>query len=119
MHGLTGQRVLMRIHIGESDRWEGRPLYEAIVALLRERHYAGCTVTRAIMGFGASARVHTDRLLRLSADLPLVVECVETAERIDQVLPELDRMIGGGLITLEQVHVIMYRPAGAAESESA
>jgi len=119
MHGLTGQRVLMRIHIGESDRWEGRPLHEAIVALLRERHYAGCTVTRAIMGFGASARVHTDRILRLSADLPLVVECVETAERIDQVLPELDRMIGGGLITLEQVRVIMYRPAGAAESESA
>ena len=119
MHGLTGQRVLMRIHIGESDRWEGRPLYEAIVALLRERHYAGCTVTRAIMGFGASARVHTDRILRLSADLPLVVECVETAERIDQVLPELDRMIGGGLITLEQVRVIMYRPAGASETESA
>ena len=114
MHGLTGERVLMRIHIGESDRWEGRPLYEAIVALLRSRHYAGCTVTRAIMGFGASARVHTDRILRLSADLPLVVECVETAERIDAILPELDRMLGGGLITLEQVRVIMYR-AGEVE----
>ena len=114
MHGLTGERVLMRIHIGESDRWEGRPLYEAIVALLRSRHYAGCTVTRAIMGFGARARVHTDRILRLSADLPLVVECVETAERIDAILPELDRMLGGGLITLEQVRVIMYR-AGEVE----
>ena len=114
MHGLTGERVLMRIHIGEGDRWEGRPLYEAIVALLRSRHYAGCTVTRAIMGFGASARVHTDRILRLSADLPLVVECVETAERIDAILPELDRMLGGGLITLEQVRVIMYR-AGEVE----
>ena len=109
MHGLTGERVLMRIHIGESDRWHGRPLYEAIVELLRTRHYAGCTVTRAIMGFGATARVHTDRILRLSADLPLVIECVETAERVDAVLPELDAMIGGGLITLEKVNVIMYR----------
>ena len=118
MHGLAGDRVLMRIHIGESDRWEGRPLYEAIVALLRSRHYAGCTVTRAIMGFGASARVHTDRILRLSADLPLVVECVETAERIDEIVPELDRMIGGGLITLEKVRVIMYRPGDTAGAEA-
>ena len=111
MHGLVGERVLMRIHIGESDRWHGRPLHEAIVELLRERHYAGCTVTRAILGFGASARVHTDRILRLSADLPLVVECVESAERIDAILPELDTMIGGGLITLEKVNVIVYRPS--------
>ncbi|MFL5577218.1 MAG: DUF190 domain-containing protein [Gemmatimonadaceae bacterium] len=101
----------MRIHIGESDHWHGRPLYEAIVALLRERHYAGATVTRAIMGFGATARLHTDRILRLSADLPLVVECVETEERIDAILPELDSMIGGGLITLEKVNVIVYRPS--------
>ena len=116
MHGLTGERVLMRIHIGESDRWHGRPLYEAIVELLRTRHYAGCTVTRAIMGFGATARVHTDRILRLSADLPLVIECVETAERIDAVLPELDAMLGGGLITLEKVNVIMYRAAEGKEA---
>ena len=116
MHGLTGERVLMRIHIGESDRWQGRPLYESIVELLRARHYAGCTVTRAIMGFGASARVHTDRILRLSADLPLVVECVETAEKIDAILPELDAMIGGGLITLEKVKVIMYRAAPAPDA---
>lgn len=115
MHGLTGERVLMRIHIGESDRWHGRPLYEAIVELLRTRHYAGCTVTRAIMGFGATARVHTDRILRLSADLPLVIECVETAERIDAVLPELDAMLGGGLITLEKVNVIMYRARDGKE----
>lgn len=110
MHGLTGERVLMRIHIGESDHWHGRPLYEAIVELLRERHYAGATVTRAIMGFGATARVHTDRILRLSADLPLVVECVDTEEKIGAILPELDAMIGGGLITLEKVRVIVYRP---------
>jgi PII-like signaling protein len=110
MHGLVGERVLMRIHIGESDRHQGKPLHEAIVALLRERHLAGATVIRAIMGFGATARVHSDKILQLSTDLPLVVECVDTDEKIDAVLPELDAMIGGGLITLEKVRVIVYRP---------
>jgi PII-like signaling protein len=110
MHGLSGERVLMRIHIGESDRWEGRPLHDAIVALLRERHFAGATVLRGITGFGATARVHTDRILRLSLDLPMVVECVDTQEKIDEILPVLDRMLGGGLITLEKVKVITYRP---------
>ncbi len=109
MHGLTGERVLMRIHIGERDRHDGKPLYEAIVNLLRERHYAGATVTRAVMGFGATARLHTDKVLRLSVDLPIVVECVDTEEKIQAILPELDRMIGGGLITLEKVKVIVYR----------
>jgi len=109
MHGLTGERVLMRIHIGERDRHEGRPLYEAIVNLLRTRHYAGATVSRAIMGFGATARLHTDKVLRLSVDLPIVVECVDTEEKIEAILPELDQMIGGGLITLEKVRVIVYR----------
>jgi PII-like signaling protein len=110
MHGLRGERVLMRIHVGERDRYEGKPLHVAIVELLRGRHYAGATVTRAIMGFGASSVLHTDRIQVLSLDLPIVVECVETAERIDAILPELDEMIGGGLITLERVDVIMYRP---------
>jgi PII-like signaling protein len=110
VHGFKGQRVLMRIHIGERDKFEGKPLYAAIVELLRRRHYAGATVTRAIMGYGASSRVHSDRIEVLSLDLPIVVECVETAERIDAVLPELDEMIGGGLITLERVDVIVYRP---------
>ncbi len=110
MHGLVGERVLMRIHIGERDKWHGKPLYEAIVSLLRERHYAGATVFRAIMGFGATARLHTDKVLRLSLDLPLVIECVDTEEKINAVLPELDGMIGGGLITLEKARVIMYRP---------
>jgi hypothetical protein len=109
MHGLTGERVLMRIHIGERDRHDGKPLYEAIVNLLREKHYAGATVTRAVMGFGATARLHTDKVLRLSIDLPIVVECVDTEEKIQAILPELDRMIGGGLITLEKVKVIVYR----------
>ena len=111
MHGFTGERTLMRIHLGERDRYRGTPLYEAIVMLLRERHYAGATVYRAIMGFGASAHVRSDRIEVLSLDLPVIVEVVETEERIQAILPELDQMIGGGLITLETVRVIMYRPA--------
>jgi PII-like signaling protein len=110
MHGLVGERTLMRIHIGERDKFHGKPLYEAIVMLLRERHYAGATVFRAIMGFGATARLHTDKVLRLSVDLPLVIECVDTEDKINAILPELDRMIGGGLITLEKARVIVYRP---------
>lgn len=109
MHGLVGERTLMRIHIGERDKWQGKPLYEAIVTLLRERHYAGATVFRAIMGFGATARLHSDKVLRLSIDLPLVVECVDTEEKISAILPELDTMIGGGLITLEKARVVIYR----------
>ena len=110
MQGLTGERTLMRIHLGERDKYEGRPLYEAIVHLLRTRGFAGATVFRGIMGFGASARVHTEKVLRLSLDLPIVVECVDTEERIQEILPELDSMIGGGLITLERARVIAYRP---------
>ncbi|HTK41191.1 MAG TPA: DUF190 domain-containing protein [Gemmatimonadales bacterium] len=110
MHGFKGERTLMRIHIGERDRYHGKPLYEAIVELLRARQYAGATVFRAIMGFGASSTIRTDRLELLSLDLPIVVECVDTEERIEAILPELDEMIGGGLITLERARVIMYRP---------
>jgi len=110
MHGLQGERVLMRIHIGERDKHGGRPLHEAILHLLRRQHLAGATVLRAIAGFGATARLHTDKVLRLSVDLPIVIECVDTEEKVNAVLPELDRMIGGGLITLEKVRVIAYRP---------
>ena len=110
MHGFKGERTLMRIHIGERDKYQGHPLYQAIVYLLRERHYAGATVLRGIMGFGASSKVHTDRIEILSLDLPIVIECIETEERIQEVLPVLDEMIGGGLITLERAKVIMYRP---------
>ena len=109
MHGFAGERVLMRIHIGESDKIKGRPLYQEIVELLRRKHYAGATVFRGIMGFGANSRIHTDRFLELSPDLPIVIECVETQDRIDAVLPEIDGMIGGGLITLERANVIVYR----------
>lgn len=110
MHGFEGERTLMRIHIGERDKYKGKPLYQAIVEVLREREFAGATVLRAIMGFGASARVRTDRIEVLSLDLPIVVEVVDTEEKIQDVLPELDAMIGGGLITLERARVIVYRP---------
>ncbi len=110
MHGLKGERVLMRIHIGERDKFKGEPLYWAIVQLLRKRHYAGATVTRGIMAFGASSRIHAAKFLELSLDLPIVIECVETQENIDAILPELDTMVSGGLITLERVNVIAYRP---------
>ena len=109
MQGFKGERVLMRIHIGEGDRYEGQPLYRRIVELLRSRHYAGATVMRGIMGFGATSKLHTDRFLELSTDLPIVIECIETEERIEAILPELDGMLGGGLITLERARVIMYR----------
>lgn len=114
MHGFMGDQTLMRIHIGERDTYHGQPLYRAIVELLRQRHYAGATVYRAIMGFGASARLRTDRLELLSLDLPVIVECVESDDRIQAILPELDQMIGGGLITLEAVRVIVYRPETSA-----
>jgi PII-like signaling protein len=109
MHGLSGDGTLMRIHIGERDKHDGKPLYAAIVELLRARGLAGATVTRAIMGFGATARLHTDSVLRLSLDLPIVVECVDAEEKIQTVLPGIDAMMGGGLITLERVRVIAYR----------
>jgi uncharacterized protein len=118
MHGFKGERVLMRVHVGESDKFNGKPLYQEIVQLLRRRKYAGATAFRAIMGFGASSKLHTDRFLELSTDLPVIIECVETEERIMAILPELDNMIGGGLITLERARVIMYRPHKPEEEEA-
>lgn len=115
MHGLIGERVLMRVHVGEADKYQGKPLYQAIVELLRQRGFAGATVLRAIMGFGASARIHSDRVLRLSLDLPIIIECVDTDEKIQSVIPVLDEMIGGGLITLEKANVIIYRPQEPAD----
>ena len=118
MHGLKGERVLMRIHIGERDKYRGKPLYQEIVELLRSRHYAGATVLRGIMGFGASSKLHTDRFLELSMDLPLVIECIETEEKIEAILPELDEIIGGGLITLERAKVILYRAEVPADKRT-
>ena len=116
-HRFKGDRTLMRIFIGESDKHDGKPLYEALLELFRSRGLAGATVLRGIAGFGASAKVHTEKVLRFSLDLPIVVEVVETQEAIDAVLPDLDRMIGGGLITLERAKVIMYRPADVRPSQ--
>ncbi|HTT33597.1 MAG TPA: DUF190 domain-containing protein [Methylomirabilota bacterium] len=108
---FEGERTLMRIHIGESDKWHGKPLHEAIVEMLRKEGFSGATVIRGVAGYGSSSVYHTDKLLRLSQDLPLIVEVVEYTERIEQILPRLDEMVGGGLITLEKVRVILYRPA--------
>jgi len=106
---LSGQGKLLRIFIGESDHWHGKPLYAAIVERLREHGLAGATVIRGIEGFGAHSHLHTSRLLRLSADLPLVIEVVDQEERIRSVLPMLDEMVTGGMVTLETVEVIAYR----------
>jgi PII-like signaling protein len=108
---FEGERTLMRIHIGESDKWHGKPLYEAIVEMLRKENFSGVTVLRGVAGYGGSSVYHTDKLLRLSQDLPIILEIVETTERIEQVLPRLDAMVEGGLITLEKVRVILYRAA--------
>lgn len=101
--------VLLRIFIGESDRWEHKPLYEAIVLKAREAHLAGATVLRGPMGFGKASRLHTAKILRLSDDLPLVIEIVDSEEKINAFLPQLNAMIGGGLVTLENVKVVQYR----------
>jgi uncharacterized protein len=106
---FEGERTLMRIHIGESDKWHGKPLYEAIVEMLRKEGFSGVTVLRGVAGYGGSSVYHTDKILRLSQDLPIVLEIVETTERIEQILPTLDAMVEGGLITLEKVRVILYR----------
>ena len=105
---------LLRIFIGESDRWGGKPLYEAIVIKARELHMAGATVLRGPMGFGAHSRMHTAKILRLSEDLPIVIEIVDAREKIDELLPQIDEMVEEGLVTLEQVRVIKYRANGAA-----
>lgn len=108
---IPHEAVLLRIFIGESDRWQHKPLYEAIVLAAREGHLAGATVLRGPMGFGKASRVHTAKILRLSMDLPLVIEIVDSEEKIDAFLPVLEGMMGGGMVTLENVRVIHYRDA--------
>jgi hypothetical protein len=112
---IPNDAVLLRIFLGESDRWEHKPLYEAIVLKAREAHLAGATVLRGPMGFGKSSRLHTAKILRLSMDLPLVIEIVDSEENIHSFLPTLDKMMGGGLVTLEKVKVLHYR-AGETKS---
>jgi PII-like signaling protein len=112
---LEGEGLLVRIFIGENDRWHGKPLYEAVVERAREAGLAGATVVRGLMGFGAKSRIHTAKVLRLSEDLPLVIELVDSAEKIQKVLPMLDEMVGDGMVTLERVQVIAYRAARVGE----
>lgn len=113
---LPKDAVLLRIFLGEADKFLGRPLYEAIVMKARELHLAGATVLRGPMGFGPSSRVHTAKILRLSEDLPLVIEIVDAEEKIDAFLPVLDEMMGSGLVTIEKVKVLQY---GHADSRRA
>ena len=101
--------VLLRIFIGESDRWHHQPLYEAIVLKAREMHLAGATVLRGPMGFGKSSRLHTAKILRLSLDLPLVIEIIDSEEKVNAFLPVLDGMMQGGLVTMEKVKCLDYR----------
>jgi len=109
---FEGERTLMRVHIGESDKWHGKSLHEALIELFRSEGFSGVTVLRGVGGYGSSSRYHTEKILRLSQDLPIVVEVVEFSERVEEILPRLDEMIGGGLITLEKVRVILYRSHG-------
>jgi hypothetical protein len=106
---LEGEGKLLRIFIGESDRWHGKPLYEAIVLAAREQGLAGATVLRGPMGFGANSHIHTAKILRLSEDLPMIIEIVDAENKIHEFLPLLDEMVAEGLITLETVHVLRYR----------
>ena len=108
MH-LPHDAMLLRIFIGESDRWKHQPLYEALVLKAREMHLAGATVFKSGMGYGSTSRLHTAKILQLSTDLPIVIEIVDTKEKIDSFLPTLNEMMDGGLVTLERVQVIHYR----------
>ena len=108
MSHLEGDQLLMRIFIGESDRWQNQPLHKALVELFRREHFAGATVLRGVTGFGANSVLHTDSLLCLSQDLPLVIEIVDTEKKIESILPRLDNMLQGGMVTLEKARVIRY-----------
>jgi len=106
---MEGEGKLLRLFIGESDTWHGKPLYQAIVERVRREGLAGATVIRGIEGFGADSHLHTSRILRLSEDLPVVIEIVDTPERIDRVVPLLDEMVREGMLTLERVQIVSYR----------
>ncbi len=106
---LDGDGLLLRLFIGERDQWHGKPLHQAILLLARERGLAGCTVSRALAGFGASSRIHTTKIERLSMDLPIVIEIVDAPEKVRAFLPALEEMVDNGLATLEPVEIHFYR----------
>ena len=112
---LEGEGKLLRIFIGESDRHGRKPLYQAIVEMLREEGMAGATVLRGVEGFGATSHLHTARILRLSEDLPIVIEVADTAERIEAIMPKIDEMVSDGMVTLERVEVVTYRAQEKAD----
>ena len=109
MTGFAGEKTLMRIFISEADRLKNRPLYKVLLELLNDRGFAGATVLKGVAGFGPHAEMHTDQLLRLSTELPLVIEVVDDEEKIQQIIPEFDEIMQGGMITLEKARVIRYR----------
>jgi hypothetical protein len=111
---IEGEGQLLRVFIGESDHWEGKPLYEAIVFAAREQGLAGATVLRGTLGYGASSCLHTSKVLRLSDDMPIVVEIVDRSERIEQFLPTLDGMVSEGMITVEKANILVYRHNGGS-----
>ena len=108
MRELDGESVLMRIFIGESDRYQGKPLYHLLVEMLRREKIAGATVLRGILGYGARSHLHTAHILRLSQDMPMIIEVVDTQENVDRILPEIEKFMQGGLITVEKVRVLRY-----------
>lgn len=108
MRELDGESVLMRIFIGESDRYQGKPLYHVLVEMLRSEKIAGATVLRGILGYGARSHLHTAHILRLSQDMPMIIEVIDSQDNIDRVLPEIEKLMEGGLITVEKVRVLRY-----------
>ncbi len=109
MPGSAGEKTLMRIFISEADRHKGKPLYEVLVEMLRKQGFAGATVLKGVAGFGENSVMHTDKLLCLSTELPLVIEVIDGEEKIQQIIPQFDELMQGGMITLEKVRVIRYR----------
>ncbi len=110
MPGSAGEKTLMRIFISEADRHKGKPLYEVLLEMLRKQGFAGATVLKGVAGFGANSVMHTDKLLCLSTELPLVIEVIDDEEKIQQIIPQFDELMQGGMITLEKARVIRYRP---------
>ncbi len=117
MRELTGEQVLVRIFLGEADRWRHRPLHIALLERLRQEGFAGATVIHATAGFGARSVLHSTHVLRLSEDLPVIVEVVDTQDKVDELLPILDEMVSEGLVTMEKVRVIRYCPNGHTADE--
>lgn len=109
MEKFSGEKTLMRIFIGESSRHKHRPLYEALIELFRREGFAGATVSRAVAGFGAGSIYHSEKLLRLSEDLPIIIEVVEEQAKIDAIMSQVDSLMNGGMITMEKVQVIHYQ----------